>query len=309
MRVRLFGTVLSAAAVGSVVLLAVPAGAAAGSAGTDYYGAASNGDLVRVTVTHDKASAPTVIRKGNPETQQLGPVGSDAGVIVGTAADIDAGTTTLFTVSTRTGRVHDLSGLGSTIGSAAIYDSGRRIVYSVRLAHAYAIRSVAATGGSPTTIYRSKTWSPWAVAVTENGRSVFFSASKAVRLAGSSTTTHKSTVWRIDSDGTKQRVEPTVAEPQYYTQLALSPDGSAVGVVRQRLSGRPRAAFSTVSVATNRVTTVLTGYGNPIAGVTWTANGSSMVFRDANTWGRVTTKGVLWSIRGTTKLSSPVLAR
>ncbi len=172
MLIRRFGLAL---AVSSGLILA---GSARAADSTDYFGADKSGDLVRVTVTGNHAGATAVVRQGNPETQQTSLAGSDGGVIVGLVADSNAGTTKLFTYDTATQHFTDLSSLGSHIAAATIYDGGARIAYSRALKHRYVIRSAPATGGPTTTLFSSKAWKPWDVAVSESGRRVYFSATE-----------------------------------------------------------------------------------------------------------------------------------
>lgn len=298
-RIALIGTVAASS------LLAVSAGA---TTSTDYYGADKSGNLVRVAISGDKAGPSDVVRKGNPESAQTSPAGSDGGVIVGLVADINAGTTTLFTFDTATQQFHDLSSLGSDIGAATIYDGGDRIAYSRALKHRYVIRSAPATGGTPTRLFSSKSWQPWDIAVSENGKRVYFSARQAVSFAGQpDSDTHRSNVFRVTATG-KKRLERTVADPLAYTQIQLSPGGGKLAVVRQRLTGTSRSRFSVVRLSTGHVRTVLKSYANSIAGLAWAADGGSLVFRDETSWGRLTLSGQISAIANTSKLSFPVLA-
>ena len=292
------------AAVGCSVLTA-PAQAATS---TDYFAADSSGSLVRVTVTDDHAGSPAVVHKGNPETQQTSPAGSDGGVIVGLVADVNAGTTTLFTYDTVAKQFRDLSSLGDQIGAAAIYDGGARVAYSQTLPHRYVIRSVPAAGGSPTTLFSSRGWQPWDVAVSESGKRVFFAGREAVSFAGQpSSDTHRSGVFRVTPNG-KRKIEPLVADPLAYTQIQLTPSGRNLAVVRQRLSGTSRSRFTVVRLSTGHVRTVLTSYANAVAGLAWAPDGSSLVFRDETSWGRLTLAGGVSAISKTSKLTFPVLA-
>jgi len=292
------------AAVVATAALAFPAGAADG---TDYYGADKSGNLVHVTVSGDQAGPTDIVHKGNPETQQTSPAGSDGGVIVGLVTDINAGTTTLFTYDTAAQQFHDLSSLGSHIGAATIYDGGARIAYSRALKHRYVIRSAPAAGGTPTTLFSSKGWQPLDIAVSENGTRVYFAGSEAVSFAGQpNSDTHRSNVFRVTASG-KSKLERTVADPLAYTQIQLSPGGGKLAVVRQRLTGS-RSRFTVVRLSTGHVRTVLKSYANSIAGIAWAADGSSLVFRDETSWGRLTLTGHISAIAKTSKLSFPVLA-
>ena len=296
---RSTGTVLTRC---TVALLAaatclVVAGSATATSSTGYVATDGSGNLVRVAVTGNGAGTASVVVHGNRETRQLSPAGSDGGTIVGLIADIDAGTTTLFTYDASTDQFHDLSSLGTAVRSAAIYAGGDRIAYWVKRKHTYAIRSVAATGGTPTTLYTSTRWVPWDIAVSEDGRQVFFSASDS----------RVSNVFRLTPNG-KTKVERTVANPLSYSQLELSPDGTRLAVVRQRVSGTPRSRFAVVNLATGHVRAVLRSYANPIAGLAWAADGSSLVFRDLTGWARLGLHGRLDAIAKTAKLHYPVLA-
>jgi len=296
------------AIISTIVSCAALPGPARAATSADYFAADNSGDLVRVTVTGDKAGPPATVLKGNPETRQTSPAGSDGGVTVGLVADIDAETTTLFTYDTAARQLHDLSSLGSHIGAAAIYAGGGRIAYSETLRHRYVIRSVPAAGGTPTTVFSSRTWQPWGIAVSENGKHVFFAGREAVSFAGQpDSDTHRSGVFRVTSDG-KRKLEPLVADPLAYTELHLSPGGKRLAVVRQRLTGTSRARVTVVKPSTGHVRTVLKSYANSIAGLAWAADGSSLVFRDETSWGRLTLTGGLTAIAKTSKLSYPVLA-
>jgi hypothetical protein len=300
--IRRFGLAL---AVSSGLILA---GSARAADSTDYFGADKSGDLVRVTVTGNHAGATAVVRQGNPETQQTSPAGSDGGVIVGLVADSNAGTTKLFTYDTATQHFTDLSSLGSHIAAATIYDGGARIAYSQALKHRYVIRSAPATGGPTTTLFSSKAWKPWDVAVSESGRRVYFSATETVAFAGQpSSDTQRSNVFGVTATG-KKKLERTVAQPLSYTQIELSPSGGKLAVVRQRLTGTPRTRFSVVKLSTGHVRTVLRSYANSVAGIAWAADGSSLVFRDETSWGRLSLTGQIDAITRTSKLSFPVLA-
>lgn len=278
------------------------------STATSYFAGDRSGDLVKVTVTGNRAEATSVIRKGNPETQQLSPAGSDGGVIVGLAADIDAGTTTLFTYDTARRQFHDLSSLGRHIVAAAIYEHGTRIAYSRKTRHAYVIRSVPADGGAPKTLFSSSTWNPWDIAISEDGKHLYCSASEAVSFAGQpNSDTHRSTVFRVAASG-RTKLEPDVGAPLFYTQIQLSPDDTELAVVRQRVSGSPRSTFTVVTLSSGNVRTVLKSYANPIAGIAWAADASSLVFRDATGWVRLGLTGRVDAIAKTSSLAAPALA-
>lgn len=304
-RVRIHRSVSILAIAGCLSL----AGAAQAAGSTTYFGADKSGNLVSVAVTGNQAGTPAVLRHGNPETEQLSPADSDGGVIAGLVADIDAGTTSLFTYDTKTDQFNDLATLGHHVLATAVYGHGGHIVYAVKLKHTWAIRSVSAAGGTPTTRYTSKSWAPIHLDVSETGRRIFFSATKTVLLAADNNSqTQVATVFRLNAHGTKKLVRQ-VAEPLSYEQVRLSPDGSKLAIVRQRSSGSPRSRFTTINLATGNVRTVLKSYANPIAGLAWAADGSSLVFRDLTGWARVDLHGRIDAIAKTAKLAAPVLAQ
>jgi hypothetical protein len=289
---------VAAGILSAVAIAGLPSAAIASTAQT-YFGSNAAGDLLKVTLNGGKVTNTAVLEK-HTKTLAYTPMASDGDWIAGQITDSasSGGGTPLFTYDRATKTLHNLSAKVPNMTAAALYDSGKKVVFSTQSGSSYVISSMPSAGGAITKLYSSKNWSSWDIAMSEGGKHLYMAATNQNQVGN---------VFEITSSGLT-KLESNVSLPKIYGSIEISPDGSKLAVEEKALFGPGGSTLSYVTLSSGTVHKVKTLSSTEAYSVAWSADQSDLVFGTPNAWKDVTLGGTVSTIGSSGNVFSPVLA-